>query len=154
MASKIRKAGKEATDRANEPGVGGIPGVDIVDPFGYGPRAPYAAEMAALRLDPSQIEKTPGYQAGLQAVTRKMASQGYLGSGNMMAALAEYGGSFYDREMARLASISGVGMSPMAVRRGGGSSVEGMATGADLASRALATLGYGARGLESWLMRG
>lgn len=47
--------------------------------------------------DPSDVTKLPGYQAGLEAVRRSMASQGYQGSGNMMAALSKYGGDFYNQ---------------------------------------------------------
>lgn len=116
----------------------------VIDPFGYGIRAPYAAELAALRADPSRVTQTPGYQAGLDAVTRKMASQGYLGSGNMMAALSEYGGQFYDRELARLAGLAGAQFQPMAFRN----DTSGLAAGADLASKALASMGYAVRGME------
>lgn len=42
------------------------------------------------------VTSLPGYQAGLEAVQRSMASQGYSGSGNMMAALQKYGGDFYN----------------------------------------------------------
>lgn len=47
--------------------------------------------------DPSDIVGMPGYQAGLEAVRRSMASQGYQGSGNMMLALQKYGGDFYNQ---------------------------------------------------------
>ena len=116
----------------------------VLDPFGYGPRAPYAAELAGLRADPSQIQKIPGYQAGLDTVTRKMAAQGYLGSGNMMAALQEYGGQFYDRELARLSQLAGAQFQPQGFR----TDTQGLAAGADLASKALASMGYAVRGME------
>jgi hypothetical protein len=45
--------------------------------------------------DPSKLTSMPGYQAGLEAVQRSLASQGYQGSGNMMAALQKYGGDAY-----------------------------------------------------------
>lgn len=46
---------------------------------------------------PSAAEamNSPGYQLGMDAVRRQMAAQGYLGSGNLMAALQEYGHRFY-----------------------------------------------------------
>ena len=47
--------------------------------------------------NPQDITGMPGYQAGLEAVQRSMAAQGYQGSGNMMAALAKYGGDFYNQ---------------------------------------------------------
>lgn len=47
--------------------------------------------------NPNDITGMPGYQAGLEAVRRSMASQGYQGSGNMMAALQKYGGDFYNQ---------------------------------------------------------
>lgn len=47
--------------------------------------------------NPADLQKMPGYQAGLDAVQRSMASQGYQGSGNMMAALQKYGGDAYSQ---------------------------------------------------------
>lgn len=81
------------------------------DPFGP-QRAQYQAQLQTLMGDPGSITKTPGYDAGLQAVTRKMASQGYVGSGNMMAALQQYGGQFYDQSVQRLMALSGANISP------------------------------------------
>lgn len=55
--------------------------------------------------DPTDVTKLPGFQTGLEAVQRSMAAQGYQGSGNMMAALARYGGDFYNQAVGqRLAS--------------------------------------------------
>ena len=50
---------------------------------------------------PTDLSQIPGYTAGLNAVERKMGSQGFNGSGNMMAALSEYGGNFYNQEAQR-----------------------------------------------------
>ncbi len=50
-------------------------------------RMPNAADMPGM----------PGYQAGLEAVRRGMASRGYAGSTNMDAALLKYGGDFYNQ---------------------------------------------------------
>ena len=63
---------------------------------------------------------------GLEAVRRSMASQGFQGSGNMMAALQKYGGDFYNQYVGqRLASqqaqsgpVSG-GMSSLALLASG-----------------------------------
>ena len=84
----------------------------------------------------------PGYEAGLDAVTRKMASQGYLGSGNMMAALQKYGGDFFNAETARLGNLAGAQFGPS----GGAALLQGTNYANDLASKALASLGYGIRG--------
>lgn len=112
------------------------------DPFGA-QRPQYQQKLSALYADPSSITTMPGYQAGLDAVERKMASQGYLGSGNMMAALQKYGGDFFDKEVARLSALSGAQFAPT----GGNALITGSQVGMDLASRALASLGYGVRGL-------
>ena len=107
------------------------------DPFaGYRPQ--YAQQLQQLTMDPSRITSMPGYRAGLQAVQRSMAAQGYQGSGNMMAALSKYGGDFYGQEVNRLATLGGAGISPQIALQG-----QGMA--ADLTSRGLASLGYGTR---------
>lgn len=47
--------------------------------------------------NPGDVTKTPGYEAGLEAVQRSMGAQGYQGSGNMMAALQKYGGDAYNQ---------------------------------------------------------
>lgn len=58
--------------------------------------------------DPSVVPNMPGYQAGLEAVRRTMASQGYQGSGNMMLALQKYGGDMYNQYVGqRMASGQG-----------------------------------------------
>lgn len=46
--------------------------------------------------NPGDVTKLPGYEAGIEAVRRSLASQGFQGSGNMMAALHKYGGDFYN----------------------------------------------------------
>lgn len=75
-------------------------------------RPGYASRLNQLSMDPSSITSVPGYQSGLQAVQRSMAAQGYQGSGNMMDAVANYGGNFYNQEMNRLAGYSGITQNP------------------------------------------
>lgn len=115
--------------------------LDRSDPFGS-ERASYAARLRELYADPSQVERLPGFKAGLTAVERKMASQGYNNSGNMMLALHDYGGRMFDAEAARLAELAGAGMRPDTA-----SFLSGRAGASNLASRSLASLGYAARGL-------
>lgn len=67
----------------------------------------YARQLQALMRDPSSVSKLPGYEAGLQAVQRSMASQGYSGSGNMATALQKYGGDIYGQQIQRLAALQG-----------------------------------------------
>lgn len=111
------------------------------DPFGpY--RAQYAQQLAALSANPNMIFDMPGYKAGEQAVERRMAAQGYLGSGNMAVALRKYGGDFYNQEANRLAALAGAQFAP----GGGNQLLLGTQAANDLASRALASLGYAARG--------
>lgn len=112
------------------------------DPFASS-RGMYGDRLNALMGDPSSITSVPGYAAGLQAVERRMASQGFNGSGNMITALSKYGGDFYNQEVQRLETLSGANAAP-----GAGSSVGGQvfSGGVDTASRALASLGYGGRG--------
>lgn len=86
------------------------------------PNAPYrpgyAAELSALAANPNQIQMLPGYRAGLQAVQRSMAAQGYQGSGNMMAALAKYGAGAYNDRLAQLERLSGSAAGPGAYLQG------------------------------------
>lgn len=109
------------------------------DPFGpY--RAQYAQEMSALSADPSKIFTMPGYKAGEQAVERRMAANGYLGSGNMAAALQKYGGDFFQQEMARLAGPAGANLNPGTAAQ---LEMQGTSNAIELASRSLASIGYG-----------
>lgn len=61
--------------------------------------------------DPRNLPGTPGYQAGLEAVQRSMAAQGYQGSGNMMAALQKYGGDAYQQNWQGNIASAQAGMS-------------------------------------------
>lgn len=116
------------------------------DPFGS-QRAGYAAQLAALMKDPSSLAEEPGYKfqfaQGQQAVTRNMASRGFLDSGNEAVALTEYGQGFAqnyrNKRVEELSLLSGAGISPSF-----GASLSGYASGIDTASQALASLGYGA----------
>ena len=109
------------------------------DPFGpY--RAGYAQQLAALSANPSLITKQPGYAAGLEAVRRSLAAQGYQGSGNMMAALSQYGQKFLGDEQNRLATLAGAGFNPAAA---GQLNIEGKVAANQLLFTALNRLGGG-----------
>lgn len=109
------------------------------DPFASS-RGQYVERLNTLMGDPSSITKVPGYDAGLQAVERRMAAQGFNGSGNMMTALSKYGGDFYNQEVQRLMQLSGAGAAPGA---GSATGLQGYNSGVDTAGKALAELGYG-----------
>ena len=64
------------------------------------------SQLNTLLQNPSSITSMPGYAAGLQAVERTGAAQGYLGSGNMMVGLDQYAGNFYNQT---LQTLSGIG---------------------------------------------
>ena len=109
------------------------------DPFGpY--RAGYAQQLAALSANPSLITKQPGYAAGLEAVRRSLAAQGYQGSGNMMAALSQYGQKFLGDEQNRLATLAGAGFNPASA---GQLNLEGNISAAQLLGSSLNRLGGG-----------
>lgn len=110
------------------------------DPFGpY--REGYAQQLAALSANPSLITKQPGYAAGLEAVRRSLAAQGYQGSGNMMAALAQYGQKFLGDEQNRLATLAGAGFNPASA---GQLNLEGNISAAQLLGSSLNRLAGGA----------
>lgn len=75
-------------------------------------RSGFAARAAGLEADPKQLLNSPGYRAGLQAVQRAMAAQGYTGSGNAAVRIAEFGNDFFNRESDRLARLGGAGAAP------------------------------------------
>lgn len=81
-------------------------------------RGQYANQLSALNANPGAVLPTlPGYQAGLSAIERSMAANGYLGSGNMMAALQQYGGNAFQQESSRLAGLSGENVPPQAYQQ-------------------------------------
>lgn len=115
------------------------------DPFGpY--RGQFAQQLSALGKDPSSITSMPGYGAGLQAVERRMASQGFNGSGNMMTALSKYGGDFYNNAISQLSGLSGAQFNPAS---GAALGLQGNTSAINLASQSLASLGYGLGGNTS-----
>ena len=110
------------------------------DPFGQY-RSQYAGQLSALEANPSSITTLPGYQAGMDAVTRSMGSQGYQGSGNMAAALQQYGGNFYNQEVQTLSGLAGANLNPAAA---GQLALTGTLGANQLTGQSLASLGYGA----------
>jgi len=67
----------------------------------------YAKQLQFLMSNPGSVTSLPGYEAGLEAVRRSMAAQGYQGSGNMMAAMAQYGQKAYDDRVRQLQTLQG-----------------------------------------------
>lgn len=105
---------------------------DKSDPFGpY--RKGYADKLLALEANPGLLKSTPGFLAGQDTIKRQMAAKGYLGSGNMSAALMRYSGDAYQQEAGRLAQLAGAGIAPGNTHF----------NAADLTSRSLAGIGYG-----------
>jgi len=88
-------------------------GTPNADPFAQY-RGQAAQQLMALQANPNLVTQQPGYQAGLTAVERSLASQGFQGSGNMMAGLAEYGQNAYQQAIQNLMTMSGASSSPAA----------------------------------------
>lgn len=63
-------------------------------------------QLRSLMSDPSKITEMPMYKAGLEAVQRTLGQQGLTGSGNAVLGLAEYGGNFYQQQLATITSIA------------------------------------------------
>lgn len=79
----------------------------------YGPyRAQAAQQLASLSANPGLITKTPGWDAGIQAVRRSAAGRGYLDSGNEISMLQNFGGEAFNKESARLAGLAGANFNP------------------------------------------
>jgi len=106
------------------------------DPFGRKNRQLYQRRLNELTKDPEAIFSNPAFVAaqerGLDAVERKMAAQGFLGSGNEATALMDYSmGSALDwltnqeRFLAELAGAGNFG-SPGAVAAGSQMNINGM----------------------------
>lgn len=116
------------------------------DPFGS-QRPGYQAQLAELMNNPNALTNMPGYQFGLDEGRRAIQRRGAAdGSGGREAiALArytpEYAMNFRNMELQRLAGLAGAGIAPS----GGNVLMQGNAMASDIASRALASLGYGVR---------
>lgn len=131
QADKLKGMAKTAFDRA--------------DPFG-GFRPEYGKQLMGLMSDPNSITKDPGYKfafdQGLTGVERKMAKEGYLGSGNEAIELQKYGMGFASDYLQQkeqfLAQLAGAGMGPNY-----GPSMGGYAQGASLAGDSMASIAYG-----------
>lgn len=133
QASKIRK---QSNAIGNKP--------DPLDAW----RQQYAQQLAALQANPGSVTNMPGYQFGMdqgsQALQRQMAQGGYTQSGNEKIALQNYGqkysSDFLNNEMARLAQLSGFQFPSTDNSR---TSLQGNISASDIASRSLASMGYG-----------
>jgi hypothetical protein len=108
-------------------------------------QAQYAQQLAALQANPNSITSMPGYQAGLQANERALASQGMTGSGNAMAELQNYGGNFYQQQLSNLQGLmmagnpaTGASAQAQAAQYGQQSTTAGMTT----ALQGMAAMGY------------
>ena len=88
-----------------------LAGAAIADPFGL-QRQFYQQQLQQLFSDPSKLQQYPGYKAGLQAVERRGAAQGWNGSGNMMTSLQDYGQNFFKDTVAQLAGLAGANIGP------------------------------------------
>ncbi len=67
----------------------------------------YGRQLQDLMANPGSVTGMPGYEAGMEAVRRSMAAQGYQGSGNMMGALQQQGGQFYQQQLQNLSQLQG-----------------------------------------------
>jgi hypothetical protein len=105
-------------------------------------RAPYVQQLQQLMANPNGVlPNTPGYQAGLQAVQRSQSAQGYQGSGNMMAALQQYGGNAYSQQAQMLSQLAGKPYDPNGVNALNTSSISN-----DMMNQGIWTTGLGASG--------
>lgn len=89
-------------------------------------------------LASGNVSGMPGYQAGLDAVSRQMAATGFNGSGNMATALMNYGNTFYNQNLQQYANLSQLGTQNQGLYN---------IAAAQLGGQAMNTLGYGAVGL-------
>lgn len=140
MGGEARRSGDIAMGEAARMRGVGVTAAAMMDPFApY--RGAFAQQMMQLQRSPAAITSMPGYSAGLQAVQRQLGAQGYQGSGNMAAELAQFGGDFYNRTMAQLGQLAGAGAAPGA---GAGVYAQAAQQAADLTGQGLASRGYAA----------
>jgi hypothetical protein len=107
-------------------------------------RAQGMSRLAALNADPGgALGNTPGYKAGMDAITRQRAAMGQLGSGNLATALLDYGGNIFNQE--RGAALNQIGMAGDPTRLAMMKAQLGAQSGAGNPQimNGLATLGFG-----------
>jgi hypothetical protein len=100
----------------------------------------YQSRLNNLMANPGSVTSLPGYEfrrgQGEQALMRKMASMGYLNSGNLGTGLSKYNQDYATGELERqqglLAQLYGMSGPNTSVR-----------DPFEMASRSLASLGYG-----------
>ncbi len=115
----------------------GLAGAAISDPFGQ-QRPFYQQQLMQLFSDPTKLQQYPGYKAGLQAVERRGAAQGWNGSGNMMTSLADYGQNFFKDTVNQLMALAGANIGP---GNAGNNLLQSQQLGAQVDANALARLG-------------
>lgn len=82
-------------------------------------RAGYASQLQNMMNNPQgTVATNPSYQAGMDAVSRSMAANGYLGSGNMMNAMEQYGGNLWNQQAQFLSSLAGYQFAPPQMQGG------------------------------------
>ncbi len=118
-------------------------GTNIADPFGP-ERSKYGKMLSDLMADPSSITKMPGWQAGSTAVQRAGAAQGFTNSGNMAAALQQYGGDFFNNTVTQLGNLAGAQFSPATAGQLQG---QGQTNSANMTGQAIGSLTQGASSL-------
>lgn len=103
-------------------------------------QAVYAKQLNDLMANPSSILDEPGAKAATQATTRQMASLGYLGSGNMAAALQQTNLGYIQNRENFLAELAGVNepINPLI-----NTAASATAYSNQMQQGALAQLGYG-----------
>lgn len=91
----------------------------LADPFAS-QRGQYQTQLSNLMKDPSLINNDPSYQfrlkSGQDALERSNAAKGYLGSGNMLIDLQQYGqraaSDEYNNQIKRLSELAGAQFGP------------------------------------------
>lgn len=109
------------------------------DPFASS-RPQYVSQLNSLMADPSTITTMPGYKAGLQAVERRGAAQGWNGSGNMMTSMADYGGNFFNQAVQQLMGLSGANVNPVSAAN---LALSGQNDAASVGAQSMNRIGYG-----------
>lgn len=150
-ANKARKDSKKQSQQAlDQQGQQFEEQLKASDPFGSH-RERYAQELDALQSDPSSVRNLPGYQfqvdQGTDAITRRAAATGMLGSGNLGAELTRYGQGFADdyfnRRVSQLSILAGAGAVPGAPGvPGAGAGVQAAQNNFSNTGDTLASAGY------------
>jgi len=120
------------------------------DPFGAS-RGIYGNMLNTLMQGgDNALAKDPSYEAGMQAVQRAGAAQGFTGSGNMAVSLLNEGGNLFNQQAQLLSNLAGANFNPGTAAQ---LMQNGQTNGLNMLGQGVNSLQYGGSNLLNYLQQ-